>query len=262
MSVSTTHHAADAAGLHQQLTVPFALPHTEDLRTAGGHRRLPGGVVTFMFTDLEGSTRLLQVLGEEDYREALDRHRVLLRDRVQRNGGVEVGTIGDEMFAAFADPAAALRASADIQRALAAEAWPASTRFAVRIGLHRGPAEPRRDSYVALAVHEAARIAASGHGGQVVVSAAVRQATSPERDGLRLVSLGEHMLKDFDDPVELHQLAGSGLERDFPALKTPRRRRRNRRLATAPVIGRSAGAIAARQRLRRSRSTLCCLPPS
>jgi class 3 adenylate cyclase len=214
-----------------------------------------------MFTDLEGSTRLLQVLGLEDYREALDRHRVLLRDRVERNGGVEFGTIGDALFAAFADPAAALRACADIQRAFAAEVWPASTRFAVRIGLHRGPAEPRNDGYVALALHETARIAASGHGGQVVVSAAVRQATSPERDGLQLVSLGEHMLKDFDEPVELHQLAGPGLERNFPALRTPRRRRRNLRLPATPLIGRSAGVTAARQRLRRSRSPSCCEPP-
>jgi class 3 adenylate cyclase len=261
MSVSTTPHAASAGDVHRQLAAAIAPRHT-DLRDAGARRLLPGGVVTFMFTDLEGSTRLLRVLGEEAYGEALDRHRVLLRDRVERNGGVEVGTIGDAMFAAFEEAAAALRACADIQRALAAEAWPASTRFAVRIGLHRGPAEPRQDAYVALAVHEAARIAASGHGGQVVVSGAVRQATFPERDGLQLVSLGEHMLKDFDEPVELHQLAGPGLERDFPALKTPRRRRRNVRLPTTPLIGRSAGVIAARRRLRRSPSALCCPPSS
>jgi class 3 adenylate cyclase len=252
MSVLTTPHATGA----RQLALPDAPRHTDR-----AHCRLPGGVVTFMFTDLEGSTRLLQVLGLEDYREALDRHRVLLRDRVERNGGVEFGTIGDALFAAFADPAAALRACADIQRAFAAEVWPASTRFAVRIGLHRGPAEPRNDGYVALALHETARIAASGHGGQVVVSAAVRQATSPERDGLQLVSLGEHMLKDFDEPVELHQLAGPGLERNFPALRTPRRRRRNLRLPATPLIGRSAGVTAARQRLRRSRSPSCCEPP-
>ena len=249
MSVSTTSPAASAG----------APGRPTDERTAGAHRRLPAGLVTFMFTDLEGSTRLLQALGEAHYREALDRHRLLQRHRVERNGGVTVGTIGDAMFAAFADPAAALRACAEIQRALAAEDWPASTRFAVRIGLHRGPAEPRRDDYVALAVHLAARIAASGHGGQVVVSAAVRKATSPERDGLRLVSLGEHMLKDFDDPVELHQLAGYGLERDFPPLRTSRKRR-SLRLAT-PLIGRPAGAITARRRSQRPRSQPCCHPP-
>ena len=113
-----------------------------------------------------------------------------------------------------------LHACADIQRGFAAEAWPASTRFAVRIGLHRGPAAPYRGTYIALAVHEAARIAAGAHGGQVVVSDEVRRATSPAPDGLRLVSLGEHMLKDFDEPVELHQLAGHGLDREFPPLRT------------------------------------------
>jgi class 3 adenylate cyclase len=197
-----------------------------DGHPAAPRRSLPAGNVTFLFSDLEGSTRLLQALGEATYRDALDRHYALLREQIERAGGVEVRTIGDAMFAAFADPEAALRACAGIQRALAAETWPGSTRFAVRIGLHRGRAEPHRDDYVGLAVHKAARIAASGHGGQVVVSAAVRQATTPERDGLRLVTMGEHVLKDFDDPIELHQLAGSGLERDFPALRTPRSRRR------------------------------------
>jgi class 3 adenylate cyclase len=228
-----------------------------DVREAAG--RLPRGLVTFMFTDLEGSTRLLQRLGADAYREALERHRVLLRERVRHNGGVEFGAVGDALFAAFADPAAALRASAEIQRALAAEAWPASTRFAVRIGLHRGPAEPRQGAYVAIAVHEAARIAASGHGGQVVVSSAVREATSPERDGLQLVNLGKHMLKDFDDPVELHQLDGPGLERDFPALSTPRSRHHMPPAEDAPDA-RPTGVVAARRRSRRSRSVPCRHP--
>jgi class 3 adenylate cyclase len=244
-AASTVRHAMSAF-----TTFPAA---STGVREAG---RLPGGLVTFMFTDLEGSTRLLQRLGADAYREALERHRVLLRERVRHNGGVEFGAVGDALFAAFADPAAALRASAEIQRALAAEAWPASTRFAVRIGLHRGPAEPRQGTYVAIAVHEAARIAASGHGGQVVVSAAVRAATSPEHDGLRLVNLGQHMLKDFDDPVELHQLDGPGLERDFPALSTPRGRY-HMRPAAGPGT-RSTVAVAARRRLRRSRSVPCC----
>jgi class 3 adenylate cyclase len=207
--------------------------------TAGG--RLPSGIVTFMFTDLEGSTRLLQALGEIAYRAALERHYVVVREPIARNGGVEMGMIGDATFAAFADPAAALRACADVQRALATEAWPASARFAVRIGLHRGPATPHHGTYVALAVHEAARIAAAAHGGQVVVSDAVRRATSPASDGLRFVSLGEHMLKDFDDPVALHQLAGHGLERDFPILRTPRRRHPSLRLTSSALIGPEGG---------------------
>jgi class 3 adenylate cyclase len=214
--------ATNQAGLDQDLLVRAAQAALADLPSAAVHRRLPGGNVTFLFTDLEGSTRLLQTLGEATYRDALDRHYALLREQLERTGGVEVRTIGDAMFAAFADADAALRACADMQRALAAETWPESTRFAVRMGLHRGRAQPHRDDYVGLAVHKAARIAACAHGGQVVVSAAVREATAPERDGLQLVPIGEHVLKDFDEPVELHQLAGQGLERDFPALRTPR----------------------------------------
>ena len=259
--MSTTSPTATADLMNQQLAVPLAEGPT-DGHAAPARRRLPSGMVTFMFTDIEGSTRLLQALGEEDYREALDRHHVLLRERIEPNGGVEFGTIGDATFAAFADPAAALRACADVQRAFAAETWPARTRFAIRIGLHRGPAEPRGDDYVAqLAVHETARIAAAGHGGQVVVSGAVRRATSPERDGLQLVSLGEHMLKDFDDPVELHQLAGLGLQHDFPPLKTPRRQPRHVRLPATALSGRSAGVIAASRRSPRSRPAHCCHPP-
>jgi class 3 adenylate cyclase len=276
MTVSTTPSPAGAGVVRHQLAVAVA-PRQPDLRRAGAHRRLPGGHVTFMFTDLEGSTRLLQGLGEVAYREALDRHYDLLREALERNGGVEVRTIGDAMFAVFEDPAAAVRAGADIQRAFAAEAWPASTRFAVRIGLHRGNATPHHDDYVGLAVHEAARIAASAHGGQVVLSDAVRQATFPGHDGLWLVSLGEHMLKDFDDPVELHQLAGAGLGLDFPALRTPRKRPHNLRLSTTALIGRAAertpiadvlyrraprltGGVAVRRRSRSSRPASCCTP--
>lgn len=199
--------------------------------------RLPGGAVTFMFTDVEGSTRLLQALGEATFREALDRHHVLVRKELDRHGGVEVRTIGDAFFAAFTDPGAALLACAGIQRAFAAEAWPGSTRFAVRIGVHCGRVEPHHDDYVGLAVHQAARIAATGHGGQVVVSAAVREATDPERNGLQLVNLGEHLLKDFDVPIQLHQLAAPDLARDFPALSTPRRRDHHLRARTTTMIG-------------------------
>jgi class 3 adenylate cyclase len=226
MAVVASPAAPSTDGTIDDPAVPLAQGCAADTHKAAAHDRLPIGDVTFMFTDIEGSTRLLQILGEATYRDALDRHYSLLREQIARTGGVEVRTVGDAMFAAFADPGAALRACADIQLAIAAEPWPASTRFAVRIGLHRGPAEPYHDDYVGLAVHKAARIAASAHGGQVVVSATVRQATTPERDGLQLVTVGEHVLKDFSDPIELHQLAGHGLQRNFPALSTPRWRRR------------------------------------
>lgn len=212
------------------------------------------GPLTFMFSDVDGSTRLLQALGERPYRAVLDRHFVLLRRALEEHGGFEVDRFGAGLFAVFTDASAALRACAEIQRSLVQEAWPDAIRVAVRIGLHRGEAEPNDASYVGLAVHQAARIAASCHGGQVVVSAAVKHANPPERDGLRLVSLGEHLLKDFDQPVELHQLVGPGLERDFPALRTPQLRRNNLPVAATPLIGRSdelarIAAVTSQQRL-------------
>ena len=198
------------------------------------------GLLTFMFTDVEGSTRLMQALGEAVYRDVLDRHFRLLRRSLEQHGGAEVSTFGDALFAVFTDSGAALRACTEIQRALAQEPWPGSTRMAIRIGLHRGATESHRGNYAALAVNQAARIAASGHGGQVVVSAAVKAAQPAEHVGLQLVSLGKHLLRDFERPIELYQLAAPGLERDFPALRAPQRRNDNLPVATTPLIGRSA----------------------
>ncbi len=158
-----------------------------------------------LFTDIEGSTRLIAELGEEGYVEALVEHRRLLRTAFAAHGGVEVDTQGDAFLYAFADPLEALAAAADGQSAL--EPGP----LAVRMGLHTGELQLTGEGYAGRELHRAARIAASGHGGQVVVSAMTRELVAGQ-----LIELGEHRLKDFDEPVALFQL---GSQR-FPPLKT------------------------------------------
>ncbi len=165
---------------------------------------LPSGTVTLLFTDIEGSTRLIEELGEDGYVQALAEHRRLLRGAFSAHGGVEVDTQGDAFLYAFADPVEALAAAAQGQEALAGAGK-------VRMGLHTGELHLTGEGYAGRELHRAARIAASGHGGQVVVSAATRALVDGE-----LVELGEHRLKDFDEPVALFQLG----RRRFPPLKT------------------------------------------
>jgi predicted ATPase len=166
---------------------------------------LPDGTVTFLFTDIEGSTRLLDEVGEARYEELLAQHRSTLRNAFSRHGGVEVDTQGDAFFYVFEDAGAALQAAADGQAGLA------EGPIAVRMGAHTGEARRGESGYVGREVHRGARIAAAGHGGQVVVSAATAATAG---DGL--TELGEHRLKDFDEPVALFQLGTD----EFPPLKT------------------------------------------
>jgi predicted ATPase len=166
---------------------------------------LPTGSVTLLFTDVEGSTRLLNELGAEAYEEALAEHRRLLRAAFVRRGGVEVDTQGDAFFYAFPAAAEALEAAGEGQQALSVGP------IRVRMGVHTGRPLVGREGYVGEDVHLAARIAAAGHGGQVLVS----QATHALVDG-ELADLGEHRVKDFNEPVWIFQL---GTER-FPPLKT------------------------------------------
>lgn len=180
----------------------------------------PTGTVAFLFTDIEGSTRLARNL-PDDYESLLERHRSILREAFVRHGGFEVGTEGDSFFVAFGSPLHALRAAAEGQRALTAAAWPPGADLRVRMGLHVGEATRRADDYVGLEVHRAARIADAGHGGQVLVSqamAAVIGDRLPEDLGLR--ELGEFRLKDFDAPARVHQLTGPGLRAEFPGLRS------------------------------------------
>ena len=167
-------------------------------------RELPHGTVTFLFTDIEGSTRLLHDLGD-DYAEALATHRRALREAFAARGGVEVDTQGDAFFYAFADAADAVAAAAAGRDAL--EGGP----VLVRMGLHTGSPQVTEEGYVGLDVHLGARVAASGHGGQVLLTTATRELAEVE-----VLELGDHRLKDFADPVAIAQLGS----RPFPPLKT------------------------------------------
>jgi predicted ATPase/class 3 adenylate cyclase len=184
-------------------------------------RDLPSGTVTFLFTDVEGSTRLLQELGNR-YADVLAEHRRALREAFTRHGGVEVDTQGDAFFVAFAKASDALAAAADARAALA------DGPFRVRMGLHTGEPVVTEEGYVGIDVHRAARIAAAGHGGQILVSQSTRELAGA--DGLR--DLGEHRLKDLTAPERIYQL-GDG---DFPPLKSLNAT--NLPVATNPLVGR------------------------
>jgi predicted ATPase/class 3 adenylate cyclase len=180
---------------------------------------LPTGTITFLFTDIEGSTRLLREHASS-YTSILERHHALIRDAVARNGGIEIRTEGDAFFCVFNTAPDGLAAAVDIQRSMTAEEWNASPPVRVRIGVHTGVAALGGDDYVGLDVHRTAQISETGHGGQVVVSAATRmlgEAGLP--DGATFLDLGEVNLKDLDRPEHLYQLVIEGLVSTFPPLR-------------------------------------------
>jgi predicted ATPase/class 3 adenylate cyclase len=181
---------------------------------------LPTGTVTFLFTDIEGSTRLLTEAGEA-YATLLEEHRRLLRNAFAVCGGHEIDTQGDSFFVAFASAPAAVMAAVQSQRDLAAHPWPAGRRVRVRMGLHTGEASTTRGGYVGLAVHRAARVASLAHGGQVLLTGATAALVADDLpDGTTLRDLGEHPLKDFHRPAPLYQLEVAGLPSVFPPLRT------------------------------------------
>jgi predicted ATPase len=166
-------------------------------------RELPRGTITFLFTDIEGSTRLLHEVGQAEYAARLAEHRRVLREAFERQGGVEVDTQGDAFFVAFPTAPGALAAAREAQEEVA---------LPVRMGLHTGTPLLTEEGYVGADVHRAARIAAAGHGRQVLVSRAT--AALVEREELR--DLGEHRLKDLSAPERIYQLGAH----EFPPLKT------------------------------------------
>ena len=182
---------------------------------------LPVGTLTFLFTDIEGSTRLVTTIGPA-YGPLLERHQALIRVSIEAAGGIEVSTDGDAFFVVFRSPVDALTAAAAAQRSLAAEPWPAEVgAVRVRMGIHTGQAILGGDDYVGLDVHRAARVAAAAHGGQVLVSGATQALlTGSVPDGLELRELGEFRLKDLEAPERLAQLVGAGLADDFPPPRT------------------------------------------
>ncbi|HEU5244136.1 MAG TPA: NB-ARC domain-containing protein [Gaiellaceae bacterium] len=184
---------------------------------------------TFVFTDVEGSTRLLHRLGATRYAAVLADHRRIVRSALGGLGGIELDTQGDSFFYVFESAAAALSACA----AVVVDLEPTPIR--VRVGVHSGPAFESPEGLVGVEVHRAARISAGAHGGQIVVSDTTRELVGGER----LLDLGEFRLKDFDDAIRLYQLSGDGLEARFPPLRLAGARRVDLPVPGTPLLGRA-----------------------
>src|SRR5207342_3912798 len=176
----------------------------------------PSGTVTLLFTDIEGSTRLLRRAGD-GYPELLATHRGILRESFERNGGRVLGSEGDAFFVVFESAGDAAAAAAEAQRSLAGHSWPDDNEIRVRMGLHTGEPRSVDGSYVGLDVHHAARVMAAAHGGQVLVSESTYALLG---EGVRFRDLGEHVLKDLPEPQRLYQLEIEGLPAEFPPLNT------------------------------------------
>ncbi len=202
---------------------------------------ITSGTVTFLFSDIEGSTRLEQQVGTARYGELRERHRAILREAFGAHDGIEQGTEGDSFFVVFASARAAVAAAVAAQRLLAAEPWPAGEAVRVRIGLHSGEAELAGESLVGLDINRAARIAAVGHGGQILLSDATRALVQPHLpDGLRLRDLGAYRLKDLLGPEHVVQVEADDLPADFPPLRTPDARPNNLPTQLTTFVGRAA----------------------
>jgi class 3 adenylate cyclase len=181
---------------------------------------LPSGMVTFLFTDIEGSTRLWERY-PDDMPFALGRHDAILRQAIEDRGGVVFRTVGDAFFAAFSTALPGVCAALAAQRALHAEPWGATGEIRVRMALHSSPVELREDGYVGPPLNRVARLLGTAHGGQTllcrVTQGLVRDAL-PE--GVTLRDMGQHRLRDLKEPEQIFQLVAEGMLDDFPPLKT------------------------------------------
>jgi class 3 adenylate cyclase len=184
---------------------------------------LPSGTVTFLFTDVEGSTELLRRLGD-GYAAVLGMERRILRDTFGKSGGREIDTQGDAFFFSFTRARDAVAGAVDAQRALRGHAWPESVTLKVRMGLHTGEPSVGDEGYVGLDVVRAARICSAGHGGQILLSETTRALLGNELpNGSTLRDLGRQKLKDLDEE-HVYELSLDGAGDRFPALKTERRK--------------------------------------
>ncbi len=199
-------------------------------------RELPSGTVTFLFSDIKGSTGLLRELGDE-YADLLQDHRRIFREAIDKHGGIEISTEGDSFFVVFPRPLEAVRTAADAQRSLAEHNFPLPVR--VRVGLHTGEGLLAGGDYIGIDVHRAARIASAGHGGQVLLSDATRALVEPDLpEDLTMRDLGPHRLTDLPHPERLYQLVVQGLPSDFPPPKSLDARPNNLPLPLTRFIGR------------------------
>ncbi len=213
----------------------------------------PTGTVTFLFTDVEGSTRLLHELGER-YSAALDAHSKIIASRVSAADGLVVNTEGDAFFCVFSNAVDAVTAAVGIQRDLFDYVWPTSGVFRVRMGIHTGEGTLGARDYVGVDVHRAARISGAGHGGQILVSAETYALVGRKLSrSVSMRDLGEHRLKDLPQAEHLFQIMISGLENDFPALKSESGRQHNLPATLNTFVGRSQELLTISERLSDSR---------
>jgi predicted ATPase/class 3 adenylate cyclase len=214
---------------------------------------LPSGTVTFLFTDIEGSTRLVHALGEA-YAKVRSEYSGIIRGAIAAGGGTEVDTAGDSFFAAFASHQGAVNAAVIAQRDIQAHDWPEGAQVRVRMGLHTGQGVVSGSHYVGIDVHRAARIAGAAHGGQVIVSAATRGLVEHSLGvGISLRDLGEHRLKDILHLEHLYDLVVAGLPSDFPPPRTLDARPNNLPAQLTSFVGREEQIAEIRQLLDRAR---------
>ncbi|HLZ47263.1 MAG TPA: adenylate/guanylate cyclase domain-containing protein, partial [Candidatus Limnocylindria bacterium] len=198
---------------------------------------LPSGTVTFLFTDVESSTKLLQAQPRA-YAKAIARHHEILAAAVERHGGVVFETVGDAVYAAFAKPADALAAAVDGQRDLLSEPWAELGALRVRMGLHTGEVEVRGDHYFGAVMYRCARIMSAAHGGQLLLSLATAELVADADASVALRDLGTHRLKDLQRPEHLLQLMHPDLPSEFPPLRSLNARPNNLPVLRTEMVGR------------------------
>jgi predicted ATPase/class 3 adenylate cyclase len=214
----------------------------------------PTGLVTCLFSDIEGSTRIELALGTGPYRDVRERHRELLRSAFRAHSGHEQSTEGDSFFVIFRRVGDAVRAAIDAQRAIAAESWPEEGSVRVRMGLHTGEIESVGDDVIGYAINRTARIAGVAHGGQVLLSDTTRAVVADELpEGATLRDLGVHRLKDLREPEPLVQLVIDGLPDTFPALRSLDARPNNLPTQLTTFVGRERELAEAGDLLRSTR---------
>jgi predicted ATPase/class 3 adenylate cyclase len=214
----------------------------------------PTGLVTCLFSDIEGSTRIELAVGTGPYRDIREKHRELLRTAFGKHNGYEQSTEGDSFFVIFRRAGDAVRAAIDAQRAVAAQAWPENGTVRVRMGLHTGEIESIGDDVIGYTINRTARIAAVAHGGQVLLSDATRAIVADDLpDGASLRDLGPHRLRDLREPEQLSQLLADGLPDSFPPLRSLDARPNNLPTQLTTFVGRERELIEAGELLRSTR---------
>jgi predicted ATPase/class 3 adenylate cyclase len=209
---------------------------------------LPTGTLTFLFSDIEGSTRLLEALGE-DYGSTLERHHEIFRAVFEEQRAIEVANEGDSFFAVCERAVDAVEVAVRVQRALAQERWPHESRVLVRMGLHTGEASLAGGTYVGLDIHRAARIMAAAHGGQILASDATRALVERDVERIAFRDLGQHRLRDLAERERLFQVVADGLGSEFPPLRTLDGTRNDLPIPPSELIGRDFELLTISERL-------------